>query len=61
VIDVAGRIVRTLRSDAPLPAGEQGVSWDGLDASGRHAPEGLYVMQVRAGSEVKAAKLVLVR
>jgi VCBS repeat protein/flagellar hook capping protein FlgD len=61
VLDVAGRIVRTLRADTPLPPGEQGMRWDGLDASGRHAPEGLYVMQVRAGSEVKAAKLVLVR
>jgi len=61
VFDVSGRIVRTLRSDAPLPAGEQGMHWDGLDASGRHAPEGMYVMQVRAGSEVKTAKLVLVR
>jgi len=61
VLDVTGRIVRTLHSAAPLPAGEQGMSWDGLDASGRHAPEGMYVMQVHAGSEVKAAKLVLVR
>jgi flagellar hook assembly protein FlgD len=61
VLDVAGRVVRTLRADAPLPAGEQGMRWDGLDAAGRHAPEGLYVMQVRAGTEVKAAKVVLVR
>jgi len=61
VIDVTGRIVRTLQASATLPAGEHAVRWDGRDTDGAHAAAGLYVVQVRAGGEVQVAKLLLVR
>jgi len=61
VYDITGRLVRTLRAGEPLPAGEHTASWDGRDAAGSLAAGGMYIMHVRAGSEDKAAKMLLVR
>jgi len=61
VFDVTGRNVRTLLANTPFTAGEHGVSWDGHVAGGEAAPGGLYILQVRAGDEVKSARVVLVR
>jgi hypothetical protein len=60
VFDVLGRPVRTLL-EAPVPAGERLVSWDGLDASGQRAPSGLYVVRLEAGGEVRTRTIHLVR
>jgi hypothetical protein len=60
VYDVGGRVVRTLLANAPFAAGEHGVTWDGHDASGKRAPGGMYLLQIRAGSEVKTARMLLV-
>jgi flagellar hook assembly protein FlgD len=60
VYDVNGRIVRTLLANVPFTAGEHAVTWDGREASGKRARAGMYLLYVRAGSEVKTARMLLV-
>jgi hypothetical protein len=45
VMDVSGRLVRTLTVAAASP-GEQAVPWDALDDSGRRVRPGLYLVRV---------------
>ncbi len=59
VFDIAGRRIRTVRTD--LPAGPQQVRWDGRDASGREVASGIYVMQLRAQGVTQRAKTLWVR
>jgi len=59
IFDVFGRRVRILR-DAPTPAGSGSLDWDGLDAAGRPADAGLYLLRVRAGAETAERKIVRV-
>lgn len=47
--DLAGRRVRVLASGG-FAAGDQRVTWDGRDASGRRVAPGLYFARVRAGT-----------
>jgi flagellar hook capping protein FlgD len=60
VFDVRGRMV--WRLDEPVaPAGSVTVAWDGRDDAGAAAAPGLYFIRVSAGSEARAARLVLRR
>ncbi len=56
--DVAGRLVRSIRSNGP--AGEIEIAWDGRDNSGRDAPSGTYFLTVDVGSRM-TKKVMLVR
>jgi len=58
--DVAGRRVRLL-VDAPLPAGDHTVRWDGRDDRGRPLPAGAYFCLVTSGGLRAAARLTLVK
>ena len=58
VYNPAGRRVATLLADAPLGSGPHAIAWDGLDASGRTAPPGMYVMEVRADGKRAALRFV---
>jgi hypothetical protein len=59
IFDGAGRVVRSLPS---LPCGAtRSVSWDGRDADGRIVPAGIYFVRAKAGSEMAARAVVLVR
>ena len=65
VLDAAGRLVRSLDAESRPVAGSA-LRWDGIDASGRPCPSGIYFLRVRAGSSVGAVvsdtrRLVLVR
>jgi flagellar hook assembly protein FlgD len=60
VLDVRGRVVRTL-ADEELAAGSYQRQWDGLDADGRAVPSGVYVVLLESGSERALRKLVVVR
>lgn len=60
IIDVTGRRVRKLM-DAPLPAGDQVVLWDGRDASGAPVPVGVYLLTLTAGAESRSSKLAVIR
>src|SRR5262245_10540612 len=58
VCDLAGRHVRELL-DAPLPAGEHALAWDGRTGEGARARPGTYFAVVREGDRVVARRLVL--
>jgi hypothetical protein len=59
VYDVQGRVVRSLRNDDV--GSESVVRWDGKNDLGRSAPAGVYFIKVRAGTEARTRKVVLVR
>ena len=63
VVDVAGRVVRTLL-DREVEAGEHPLSWDGGTDTGTRAASGVYFARVEftdgTGSEDATAKLILV-
>jgi flagellar hook assembly protein FlgD len=60
VVDAAGRSVLRM-VDAPLPAGERQLIWDGRVESGERAAAGVYFVRVRAGEEEAKGKVVLIR
>jgi hypothetical protein len=60
VVAVDGRAVARL-VDGPLAAGAHEARWDGLDASGRPAPPGLYFVRLEAGGARRGARLVRLR
>jgi hypothetical protein len=60
VYDVRGRLVARLGL-GELPAGEQRIRWDGLDASGSPLPSGVYFVRLEALGERVERKTVLVR
>jgi flagellar hook assembly protein FlgD len=57
---VAGQKVRTLIKGRQ-PAGENRITWDGRDESGRKAAAGVYLARLNAAGRSAASKLVLVR
>lgn len=57
VMDTGGRLVRELHQGV-LGAGEHALTWDGRDARGARAPNGLYLMVADAGSERTSRKIV---
>ena len=59
VYDVQGRVVRTLKKENA--GSESVIRWDGRNDFGLLAPAGVYFVNVRAGTEVQARKVVLVR
>lgn len=57
VVDTSGRMVRELHHGV-LGAGEHPFTWDGRDARGDVAPNGLYLLVANAGSERTSRKIV---
>ncbi len=58
IYDLSGRLVRKLFQGAVSP-GEQSVTWDGRDASGRAVASGVYFYRLRVGGEVLERRLML--
>jgi len=58
VFDVTGRRVRTL-VDRVQPAGAHEVDWNGLDASGRRPPPGIYLYRLTTGNRSETGRMVL--
>jgi len=52
--------VRTL-VDAPYPAGEHRLAWDGKDGTGRSVASGVYFIRAEAGRQSGSRKVVLLR
>jgi hypothetical protein len=61
VYDEAGRLVRTLVADQVLPAGEHGLSWNGLDAGGEASRSGVYFYELVVAGEIHTRKMVLLK
>jgi subtilisin family serine protease len=60
VFDCSGRMVREL-VDAELPAGQHQSAWDGRDARGAPAPDGVYFLELRRGPERSRCRIVHLR
>ncbi len=60
VLDPAGRIVRTL-AGGYFGAGPHALAWNGLDDNGRPVAAGVYLVQLDAGGEVQARRIVRLR
>jgi hypothetical protein len=58
IYDLGGRLVATI-ARGMLPAGTREYIWNGTDSDGHRAAAGLYFARVRAGSELRSQKLVL--
>lgn len=55
-----GRLVRTVERGWRA-AGEHYAEWDGLDASGRRAPAGVYFVRLTSATESRSQRLVMLR
>lgn len=51
VLNVAGRVVRTLVADRAVPAGQNGELWDLRSAAGTTVPAGTYLIKIEAVAE----------
>jgi hypothetical protein len=60
VFDLSGRLVRTLISEERR-AGEQRVSWNGIDQAGLPVASGVYFYRLRAGGRALSKKMVLLK
>ncbi|MBK7368783.1 MAG: hypothetical protein IPJ04_12995 [Candidatus Eisenbacteria bacterium] len=60
VFDATGRSIRTL-ADGELPAGTHTLEWDGADAAGHRAANGLYFARCDAAGTPLVARFVLAR
>ncbi len=60
IYDVTGALVTTLL-DGPLAEGDHDVTWNGMDASGKHVASGAYFCTLASGKRMQSRKIVLVR
>lgn len=60
VRDVQGRLVRSISTGAPYPAGASSLSWDGRDGEGRETATGLYLIEVQVGGRRLTTRVVRV-
>ncbi|MBZ0269115.1 hypothetical protein K8I85_13230, partial [bacterium] len=60
IVDVRGRVVRTLLEGAPS-AIKGAASWDGLTDDGRPAPGGVYWAQLRTTHGTVSRRIVRIR
>ena len=60
VIDLEGRVVRTL-IDGVLAPGRHDVGWDGADATGQAMPSGVYFYRFENGDVREARRMTLLR
>lgn len=60
IFDARGRSVRTLLV-GPVDSGSHRVSWDGMDARGRPAPSGSYLVQILGTGKATIGRVSLVR
>ena len=61
IYNVAGQVVRTLLDDYELDAGYHTIDWDGRDQQGQPVTSGVYLYQLRAGTQAIVHKLLLLR
>jgi hypothetical protein len=61
VWDLMGRKVRTLMEQTPYEPGTYQVPWNGTDDEGRPVASGVYLYQIKAGSEIGVGRMVLLK
>ena len=60
ILDVSGRVVRTLFQGEDLAAGTVRVGWDGLDVHGSRVPSGVYWARLRTSHAEATHRLIRV-
>ena len=60
VVDVRGRIIKTLLDEA-MPPSTYSIQWDGRNERGTTVASGIYFVRLRVNGMVRAAKLAFVR
>ena len=60
VLDVQGRVVRTLVNSVQSP-GTAMITWDATDGNARPAPSGVYLYRLEVDGDVQAKKMLLLR
>jgi len=60
IYDLRGNVIQTLESESK-PAGWHEDVWNGVDESGHTVPTGLYLAQLRAGSQVETIKMLYLK
>lgn len=61
ILDVTGRVVRTLSQSVTMSAGEHAIIWDGRDEAGAVAASGVYFARVDAAGVTASARCVRLR
>ena len=61
VVDVGGRVVRTIAKGKAFPTGRHQVEWDGLDEGGRAASNGVYFVTLVSGKLAANRRVVILR
>ncbi len=61
ILDVRGRVVRTLVSGRQASNQDYDMVWDGKDDAGRGLPSGTYVARLVVGDEIQARFMTLVK
>jgi hypothetical protein len=61
VLDITGRVVRTLREPGIAAAGLHQLTWNGTDRGGRAVASGVYFLNLTAGGQVLTERMTLVR
>ncbi|MGD9548531.1 MAG: FlgD immunoglobulin-like domain containing protein [Candidatus Krumholzibacteriia bacterium] len=61
VLDLRGRLVRTLVNGESQPAGSNRTVWNGCDDSGRQVASGTYFYRLEAGSYRETKRMVLIK
>jgi hypothetical protein len=61
VYDLAGRLVRVLKSGVPEPAGVRETRWEGRDDRGRAVAAGVYVIRLEVGPHRDTVPVALVK
>lgn len=61
VLDVRGRLVRTLIHDRQMHAGKHEIVWNGRDDSGLAAPSGVYLIRLQGRSRTRTERCLLLK
>lgn len=61
ILDVRGRVVKTLVDAFQDPGRRYETIWDGTDEAGRRMPSGAYMSRLTAGDQTQARMLTLVK
>jgi flagellar hook assembly protein FlgD len=60
IYDTSGRLVRMLVDEA-LPAGSHTAEWNGLDVAGVGVPSGVYLYELRSGTQSMSRRMILLK